>query len=313
MELSIISPVFKNADSLEELIERTTNAVRPYVKEWEFILVVDGSPDTSLTILKQSAQINSKIKILSFTRNFGQHAAILAGLQYAQGEKIFILDADLEESPENFGDFFVKLNENYDLVVGIRQNRRSSKFKEWTANFYYKFQGWLTDYPLMPHATNMRLMTKKYKMFLLHFSERPFFGGFTVWVGGHIAQIPVLWVDRKRKSSFNITKLLFHSRLGILAFSSKLLRASSLFGIIISTISFMYGIVLIASYYFVKTTLPGFTSLATLLTFLLGIQCIFMGIIGEYIAEIFETVKHRPHYLINDAVNIEISDNKCVG
>ena len=313
MELSIVSPVYRNEDSLVELVERVKAAVSPHVKEWEFVLVVDGSPDGSLAMLREIGMRENRVKVLSFTRNFGQHAAILAGLQCATGELIFILDADLEEEPECFGQFLTRLREGFDLVVGVRENKRRSALKEWTAQLYYWLQGKLTDFPIIPNVTNMRLMTRKFARNLLRFSERPFFGGFTVWVGGNVAKEPVAWVDRERRSGFGLRKLVSHSRLGVLAFSTRLLRLSSAVGAIISTGAFAFGVFLVISFFVGGRPLPGFTSLATLLTFVLGLQCIFMGILGEYIGEIFEAVKKRPRYLVDEAINLEDLDDRCVG
>ncbi len=266
-----------------------------------------------LAVLRRIAEENQRVKVLSLTRNFGQHSAILAGMQCASGRLLFILDADLEEEPENFGPFLTRLREGFDLVVGIRENKRRSIFKEWTARLYYWLQGRLTDYPIMPNVTNMRLMTRKFATNLLRFSERPFFGGFTVWVGGRVAREPVKWVDRDRKSSFGLRKLVSHSRLGVLAFSTRLLRLSSAVGAVISTGAFAFGVFLVISFFVGGRPLPGFTSLATLLTFVLGLQCIFMGILGEYIGEIFEAVKKRPRYLVDEAINLEDLDDRCVG
>lgn len=304
-KLSIISPVYRNEDSLVELVKRCFVEAEKYYDEVEYILVNDGSPDGSLAVLRQIAQSDRRVKVVSLARNFGQHTAMMAGFGFCTGNHVFLIDADLEEDPAYLGLMLEEMSKGYEIVVGTRTNRRHSLFRRAAAKAYTYIYRLLCDDPVLDNVTNMRLMTQKYVSYLLAFTERPFVGGFTAWLGMPIGQIPVKWMDRTRKSGFTFRKLLGHARAGIIGFSSRLLRLASVFGVLVSCLAGLFLIFLLVTYLLNGSKVPGYFSIAGFLALMTGIQCIFLGVIGEYIGEIFDRVKNRPNFLIYETINID--------
>jgi len=305
LSLSIIVPVFNNEKTISELVRRAFNAAKKKYKEVEIILVDDGSKDNSIEIISTLAKKNKRIKLLSFTRNFGQHIAMMAGLQISSGDEILWLDADLEEPPEYLLQMKKKLDKGFEIVTGIRQKDRHNLMRRLLGNAYTFFFSHLCDFPIQDNVTNMRLMTKKFRSYLLKFNERPFIGGMTAWTGARIGTIDFEWQQQRRKSQYSILKLLRHARIGLIVFSSKILRISVLVGFGLSILALAYLIYLAYIYISKGVTVPGFFTISGIVTLFFGLQSIFLGIMGEYIAETFEQVKHRPKYLINKTINID--------
>ena len=303
MKISIIVPVYNNECTLNKLIERCFFSAKSCYKKVEVILVDDGSTDRSFEVLEQIAKKNKNLKIIRLTRNFGQHIAMMAGLEAAHADHYLWIDADLEEKPEYIVPLKEKLEQGYEVVVGIRKNARHSLFRRVTAKIFSYIFSRMSDFPVIDNATNMRLMTQKFKDHIIRFSEFPFIGGMTSWTGVKIGIIDCQWVSSKRTSSYSLLKLIKHGKIGLLQFSSKLLRISSVLGLIVSSMSFCYIIYLFVLFLFQGRVIPGYYSIVVLLSICFGLQSIFLGIIGEYISEIFELIKNRPKYLIDKKIN----------
>lgn len=307
MKLSAVTPVYRNQSTLEELARRVFQAAAPLYDDVEYVFVVDGSPDGSLGVLRRMAAADPRIRVVAFTRNFGQHAAMLAGLLAADGDRIFVIDGDLEEDPATLPALHARIEEGFQVAAGVRGSGDRPLAKRLPARIYSALNAWLCDYPVIDNVTNMRLMTRRFVEHLLSFRERPFFGGITTWIGLPVGTVEVAWQDTGRRSSFTWRKLLSHARLGIVGFSTKLLRFSTVAGLCISAAAFLYGAWIAVLWLLHGQVVPGFSSLATLLAFLIGVQCIFIGILGEYVAEIFETVKSRPRFLVAETINLDPS------
>lgn len=302
--LSVISPVYKNEATLEELIERTERICKKLFKNYEHIFVVDASPDNSFALLSKLATFKPHIKVILLSRNFGQHTALRAGMDIAQGNYIAFLDADLEEPPESIENLYNSILDGNFLVVGRRKSRRKNFFKRSTAIIYSKIFNSLSDYKIIDDVTNMRMMNRDYIEMLKKFPERPFWGGVTAWVGIPPKIIDVGFVERY-ESSYTLRKLLSHARLGIIGFSVKPLRLSFLLGIITCLFSMGFAAFSVLNYFLFGNVLVGYTSVVVLLSFLSGIQFVLLGIIGEYLAEVFLSVKNRPPYLVIKKINCE--------
>jgi dolichol-phosphate mannosyltransferase len=303
MKLSITIPVYNNENTLTKLVEQCFSSAKKRYKLVEIIAVDDGSTDRSFEVLQKIAKKNKNLKIIKLTRNFGQHIAMMAGLEAVNADHYLWIDADLEEKPEYIIPFKEKLEEGYEIVVGVRENARHSLYRRVTAKiFSYTFSR-MCDYPIIDNATNMRLMTQKFKEHLVKFSELPFIGGMTSWTGVKIGIIRCQWVNSERKSSYSLIKLIKHGKAGLIQFSSKLLRLSSVLGVVVSSMSFCYIIYLFVLFLYQGRVVPGYYSIIVLLSICFGLQSIFLGIIGEYISEIFELLKNRPKYLIDKTIN----------
>ena len=303
-KLTVLTPVYKNATSLKRLTELVFAVSEPLFAEVEYVLVNDGSPDNSREILRTLAQENPRIKVINFARNFGQHTALLAGLKVATGDFIFFIDGDLEENPKELPAFMAKIQDGFEVAVGVRSTKRHTLLKSILSRLYTKIQNSLADYKIDGNTSSMRLITRRYAEYLLLFSERPFIAGFTSWIGLPIGFVPIPWENQNRRSSYSWKKLFMHGHAGIIGFSTKLLRSSLVAGALISAGTFLYGFAILFNYFFFKHVLPGFTSIVLLISFLVGLQFIFIGILGEYLCEVFLSVKRRPEYLIYDTFNL---------
>lgn len=303
MKLSVIIPIFNNNSTISELVRRCYQVSFRIYSEVEIILVDDGSNDETRHNIKKIAEENEFVKAIFFTRNFGQHIAMMAGLEYASGDEFLWIDADLEEDPEYLLMLKNKLDKGYEIVAGIRQNERHSLWRRFTAKLYTYIYSLLCDYPVIDNITNMRLMTQSFRSYLMEFQEAPFIGGMTTWTGIKIGTVPFQWKKTASKSRYSLKKLISHARIGLISFSSKILRIVALFGILISSLSFFYLVFLLVNFFFYEKSLPGFLTLACFMSFSCGLNAIFLGIFGEYLVEIFELSKKRPKYLIYKKIN----------
>ena len=304
MDLSVVIPVYKNESTLKDLVDSVLMNADKLYRNVECIFVIDGSPDNSRDLLWKFANEDSRIKVISFARNFGQHTAIIAGLERCNGDNILVIDADLEEPIDKLKLFKKRLDNGFEIVVGKRVNPRSNLFKHYSAKFYTYLYNILSEYKIIGNTTNMRLMTKRYANFILLFSERPFLGGFCSWIGLPIGIVDVPWIDKKRSSSYNLGKLLSHGRVGLIGFSGKIMRLSLMLGILVSSLCIIFSAYIIIRHLLYNDLLTGYPSIMVAITLLIGVLFILIGVLGEYVHEIFKLTKNRPNYLIFETKNI---------
>lgn len=303
-KLTIVTPVYRNDATIGELSRRVFAASEPLFAAVEHIFVNDGSPDGARRKLKELCHSDGRIKAINLARNFGQHVALMTGLRHASGDYILLIDGDLEEAPEDLPSFMKKMEEGYEIVVGLRNNRRRSKIRSLLSRFYSAIFNRLSDYKLIDNASTMRLMTARFAGYLTSFTESPFIPGITAWIGLPIGLVP-LEMHERPGSSYTLGRLLNHARTGILGFSNKPIRLATLSGLGICLASILYGLWVMARYFLIGDVAPGFTSIVALFTFLMGAQFVFIGVLGEYIGEIFISAKNRPSHLIYDRFGFE--------
>lgn len=302
--LSVVSAVYKTEKTLGELSRRLLEIAGPLFESVEIIFVNDCSPDQSRQTLLELCQKNPSIRAVNFARNFGQHAALLAGLERAGGDYVLLIDSDLEESPEDMVLMMKKMSEGYEVVAGQRENHRKNPVRRHLAQIFFSLYNRLSDYPILHNATNMRLMTRTYVQYLLQFNERPFLAGISSWIGVPIGLIPVVRIEQGRRSSYSFLKLLGHARAGLLGFSTRPIRFSFHVGLVLTIGAATYSGFTILRHFLYGDVLVGYSSVVGLLCFLMGVQFIFLGLLGEYIGEIFISVKNRPKFLIYDQFNL---------
>ncbi len=304
--LTVISPVYRNEDTLEELARRIGTAANAVFGSYELVFVNDGSPDGSREVLRRLAEADKNVRAITLVRNFGQHVALMVGLRHARGDYIMFIDADLEESPEDLAAFAAKMKEGgYEIVVGRRLNQRSSFLRRLGARLFAGIFNALSDHKVLENVSSMRIMTRRYVDYLTEFSERPFLAGLTSWIGLPVGLVDVEMRER-RGSGYSIWKLIKYGLGGVIGFSTRPIRIATFSGIIVCAVSVFYGAYILGHYLLNRgATLPGFTSVATLLAFLAGTQFLFIGLLGEYIGAIFLATKNRPVFLIYDRFGFE--------
>lgn len=310
-DLSLLIPCYNEEDNLPVLFSRLQSVLQPLNLYYEIVCINDGSKDNTLKSLIEFHQQDNRIKVINLSRNFGKEIAMSAGLDYTRGKVVIPIDADLQDPPELIVDLLAKWREGYDVVYAVRKTRQGESWiKRKTADSFYSLIGKISTIPIPANTGDYRLLDEKVVKALRKISERNrFMKGLFSWVG---YKQTAIYFDRLPryggKTSFNYWKLWNFALDGITSFSSIPLKVWSYFGLFISLISLLYGLFLVLKTIILGVDLPGYASTIVAILFLGGIQLITLGVIGEYIARIYEEVKKRPLYLIRETYGIE--DNR---
>jgi dolichol-phosphate mannosyltransferase len=304
--MSIVSPVYLADTIIEHLIEQILKNVKVITDNFEIILVDDCSPDNSWKKIKDLCSNNSKIKAVKLSKNFGQHAAILAGISMSKGEWVVIMDCDLQDNPEEIINLHSKAIEGFDAVLAARENRQHSFFKKTSSLLFYKVLSWLSGTYYDGRVANFGIYNKKVINTISKMKEsNPYFTAMVNWVGFNKTILPVLHSARLNgKSAYSFKKLLKLAANAILAYSDKPLKLIIYLGLIISFTSFILGLNIILKYLNGDISILGYTSISTLICFFGGLNIIVLGVIGLYIGKVFEGIKNRPSFVINELVNV---------
>lgn len=299
--LSIVSPVYKANDIVDELVLRISNTIDKINPNYEIILVDDGCPNNSWNAIQNACRQNKNVKGVKLSRNFGQHSAITAGLKLAQGEWIVVMDCDLQDQPEEIEKLLRKAEEGYDIVYAKREIRLDNYFKKQFSRMFYFLLGYLTDTKQDPEIANFGIYNKKVINAILELNDYvKYFPTMVKWVGFNSTGISVSHGSRySGKTSYNFKGLLKLALNTILSFSDKPLRLTVKLGLLISCISFFYAIFNIYKYFTGKIEVLGYSSLIISIWFLAGIIITILGVLGLYIGKIFDQAKQRPTYIID--------------
>lgn len=305
LSLSIVIPIYKSEHSLKELMQAVSYNAQKITPDHEIILVDDSSPDNSWRIIQESASQNKKIKGIQLSRNFGQHPAIMAGLENSTGEWVIVMDADFQDDPGQIPELLNEASKGFDLVFARRIQRTDKITKRIWNLFFYKLFSYLTDSKFDGSIGNFGIYHRKVIASILSMKE-PFkvFSLMARWVGFKHSSIDVLHGVRKGgKSSYTLSKLLNLALTIILTYSQKPLLLTVRFGLTIALMSVLFVCFNIVAYLTGIIQVVGYTSLIASIWFLGGLIIFFIGILGLYIGKIFEGVKNRPHYILTQKLN----------
>jgi dolichol-phosphate mannosyltransferase len=306
-KISIIAPALNEEASIGEFYKRIRTVLESAGFDFEIIFIDDGSADGTLRKLKDIHGRDARVKIISFSRNFGHPLAISAGLENAGGDAAVIIDADLQDPPEALPEFFQKWREGYKVVYGIRTKRKEWFGKRLAYWCFYRLLKKLAALNLPLDAGDFCLMDREVIEVIKSLPERNrFMRGLRSWAG--FKQTGVVYERAVRfagVSKYSLTKLCKLALDGILAFSYIPLRLASFIGFIIAGFAFLaILLVLYLRLAYGIIGVPGFSSTLIAILFLGGIQLIAIGIVGEYIARIYEEVKHRPLYIVKEKIGL---------
>jgi glycosyltransferase involved in cell wall biosynthesis len=306
--LSLVIPVFNEADSLPELHRRLHQVLHAQGEPHEIILVNDGSSDRSLEVMKELRAEDKAVKILSLSRNMGHQAALTAGLDHANGQAVIVMDADLQHPPELIPRLVEKWREGFEIVYTIRERTEGAGlFKDTTASLYYRLLKSISQVDIQPGAADFRLMGRKSLTSFISMRERRrFLRGLVGWLGFRSTSVP--YVAEKRfagSPKYSLRSMTRFALTGILSFSTVPLRAAIYAGLGIALCSGLYALFAILTQLFTDRVTAGWASLIVVTLFLGSVQLIFLGILGEYIGTIMEEVKRRPLYVIEDRIGFE--------
>lgn len=309
-KISVVIPMYYEEEVAHECYSRVTKALKELLNyEYELIFVNDGSKDKTFDILENIALSDKKVKVLSFSRNFGHQCAVTAGLQYVTGDAIVIIDADLQDPPELIKEMIQLWEDGNEVIYAKRKAREGeSKFKLFTAKMFYKVLNGLSDVEIPKDTGDFRLVDRKVVDVINSLPEHnKFLRGLFSWVG--FKQVPFEYERKERfagKTKYPLSKMLKLAGDGIISFSTKPLKIVGAIGFFSIVISFFLLIYAILAYIFkLDTIADGWTSIMVAITFFAGVQLLSIWIISEYIARIYDESKSRPQYIIDKKINIE--------
>lgn len=304
IKLSVVVPMYFEEEVATECHSRLSAAVSGY--DYEIIYVNDGSTDKTLPILKEIAQSNERVKIISFSRNFGHQAAVTAGVKDATGDCIAIIDADLQDPPELIPDMIELWTQGYEVVYAKRKKRKGeSIFKRITAKAFYKLLSMLTDTDIPTDTGDFRLIDRKVAdAFNAMGEHNRFIRGMVAWLG--FKQTPIEYVRDVRyagETKYPLRKMLKLAFDGIMSFSVKPIKMVTNLGAL--TMLFSLGIIVyvLISKFTGNAVSAGWASTMIVITMLSGVQLLSLGVVGGYISRIYEESRNRPIYLISEKIN----------
>ena len=308
--ISIVIPAFNEAASIKQTISELAKLLLPH-SSLEILLIDDGSTDaTTRTALQLTEEFNF-LKYIRLSRNFGKEAALTAGLHRAKGDAVIILDADGQHPPEILLTFIRLWQEGYEVVYGVQEQRHESRLTKLAKKIYYRLMKRFASIDIPSNAGDFRLLDRKAvnSLNLLTESSR-YMKGLYAWVGYRSIAVP--YIARKRHSGnthFNFFKLFKLGLTGLTGFSVLPLRLVSFLGLLISLMAFAFGAQILIGHLVEHHPVPGWPTLAVGMMFFAGIELLALGVIGEYVGNIFEEVKRRPLYLIAEEVGQNIESN----
>ncbi len=303
--ISVVSPVYKAENIVAELVKQVREAVSSITKDFEIILVNDASPDNSWDKIVAECATDSRVKGINLSRNFGQHYAITAGLSYAKGDWVVVMDCDLQDRPDEIPNLYRKAQEGYDSVFAQRKDRSDSVVKKTFSKVFYRIFSYLTETRQDSSVANFGIYHRKVINAILEMHDQiRFFPAMVQWVGFKKYYLPVQHSERyEGKSSYNFKGLFRLALNTIIAFSDKPMRLTVKLGFFITFISFVVMLVYLVMYFTGHIKVLGFTSLMISFWLLSGIIIFILGFVGLYIGKMFEKVKARPVYVIKEVIN----------
>lgn len=303
--ISIVTPFFNEEAGIEKYFAQLEEAFKkiPQVS-YEIIAVDDGSLDTTFSMLKAVAAKNKNIKIIKLSRNFGKEIALSAGLDHAFGDAVIPMDADLQDAPCAIAAMIEKWQEGYKVVLAQRFNRQDPFLKKFTAKIFYKIASKIMDFALPSNVGDFRLMDKIVVAEIRKMRERTrFMRGILSWVGYKTTIIKFERPQRlSGKTKYNYKSIINYALDGIFSFSTFPIRLITYCGFFISLFSFAYLIYILIAKLVFGQGVAGYASLMSVILFFSGINFIFIGVIGEYVGRIFNEVKQRPLYIVEELV-----------
>jgi polyisoprenyl-phosphate glycosyltransferase len=310
--ISIVVPMYFEEEVAQECYNRLKKVMDDFKIHYEFVFVNDGSTDKTMDILKEIAEKDHRSKVINFARNFGHQNAVTAGIDHASGEAIVIIDADLQDPPELIPELIKKWKEGYEVVYAKRKARKGETFfKLLTAKTFYRFLNYMSDIDIPKDTGDFRIIDRKVAVVFKNMTERNrFIRGMISWVGFRQTYIEYERDERfAGETKYPLKKMIKFASDGIIAFSSKPLRlvmSFGLFSVLISIGLLLYSIIVKLIGYDIEA---GWASIMVAISFFSGIQLLGLGIIGQYIARIYDESKNRPIYIVKETLNIDELSN----
>lgn len=313
MLLSIIVPCYNEGESIKYTYQEIKKVLNNINIQHEIVFINDGSKDNTLQILKNIGQNDKAVKYISFSRNFGKEAGMLAGLEYITGDCVVIMDADLQHPPELIPKMIKYYKEGYDQVIAKRNRKGDNKYRTWATRLYYKLVNKLIDVELVDGVGDFRLLSRKAVDSILAMKEyNRFSKGIFSWIG--FKQKTIQYENQSRvagETKWSFKSLLSYGIDGIISFNDKPLRVCFVIGCSLIMMSLIYIIFLLVQILIHGIDVPGyFTTIASIMI-IGGVQLVFIGVLGEYIGKIYYEVKKRPHFIVDESNINNAASGSC--
>lgn len=309
-KISVVVPLYNEEAVLEHTYQRLKKVMEKLPLDYELLFVNDGSKDKTLQLVQAISFADPHVKCIGFSRNFGHQVAITAGTDYASGDAVIIIDADLQDPPELIPEMVRKWQEGYDVVYAQRSKRDGETFfKKWSAKMFYRTLHKLTDVEIPVDTGDFRLMDQKVYTELKKLNEKnPFVRGLVSWLG--FKQVAIEYERDARaagETKYPLKKMLKLSIDGITSFSHQPLKLASYAGVVLSGVGFIYMLIVLFQALFTSTTVSGWSSMIVIQLLFSGFVLVILGMIGEYIGRIYDEVKDRPLYIVAEHYGFEKS------
>ena len=302
MKLSIVSTLYKSEPHIAEFCDRVSAAARRLVgDDFEIILVNDGSPDGSLDLAVARSAIDRHVTVIDLSRNFGHHKAIMTGLAHAKGDRVFLIDSDLEEEPEWLLPFADQMSDRkLDVVYGVQESRRGGTFERWTGAIFFSINDWLSDFHLPRNLVIARLMSRAYVAALVSHQDHEFIIAHLFQLTGFRQDSQLVVKHALSPTTYSISRRIQMAIRYLMTTSTKILYLILYFGLTISILS-----VLTMAFYLIRYAVhgigvSGFTSIIISIWFFGGMTMLVLGLLSVYIANILSETKRRPYTIIRD-------------
>lgn len=307
MLVSIVIPVLNEAETVQLMLARLDSALRDVA--WEAIFVDDGSTDETAAILERFAAQDKRVKLLRFSRNFGPQAAVTAGLDFAGGDAVVVMDGDLQDPPELLPRMLDLFRQGYDIVSPKRISREGeTRFKRWTATLFYRILSRVADQRLTPDVGDFRLFSRRAVLAMRSLREQHrYLRGMAGWLGLKEITVPF---DRQARAAgetkYPLLKMLRFGWTGVSSFSAFPLRASIAAGTLLSFAGFLYFLWVLYLAIWTTKTVPGWASVVALQCVFSGMILLALGAIGDYVGRTYEETKNRPLYVVTELHNLSL-------
>jgi polyisoprenyl-phosphate glycosyltransferase len=301
---SIVIPIYNEQQSFPALVKRLLGVMEQLDGPAEVVLVDDGSQDASYELMVAANHDDPRFKVLQLSRNFGHQVAITAGMDAAAGQAVIVMDADLQDPPEVILEMVARWHEGYDVVYAVRERREGETlFKRKSATLFYGLQRRLAETDQPVEVGDFRLVDRKALNAFLRMRERNrYVRGMFSWVGFRQTAVPYTRASREAgESKYPLRKMVRLAVDGLVGFSTAPLRFALMLGLVMAAASVLYGIIAISVKLAGLSIVPGYTSLLVAITFLSGVQLTVLGMVGQYVARIYDEARARPLYLVRDA------------
>lgn len=301
--ISVVVPVYQAEHCLDELYGRLKKSLETITPDFEIVLIEDCSGDNSWLVIERLASTDHRVRGIQFSRNFGQHYGITAGLDYCRGDWVVVMDCDLQDRPEEIPRLYAKAQQGFDVVLARRGERRDPYFKRLSSWMFYKLFSYLADMEYDGKSGNFRIMSRKVVGNFLRMREQlRFFGGLVQWMGFPTASIEVEHAGRfEGNSTYTFAKLWKLATDTIIAYSDKPLRLAVRFGFLMAFFALCFGFYTLVRTMLYGVPIQGWSSLIVSIYFIGGIIISILGIIGIYLGKTFDESKKRPLYIVRRA------------